>query len=264
MGDLSALKDALFPNAVGMVLDRLTEVDGVVVAEAHSAVLELRCPSCATASRRVHSRYGRRLAEYPVGGRRVAVKLEVRRFFCNAPACGRRTFVEQVEGLTTRHARAGPSVKALWRSVALVAGGRPGMRLCNSLAVPTGRARLLGQLHAPEVPSRSPRVLGVDDFAFRRSRTYGTILVDVERSAPVDLLADRTSETLAAWLTAHPAGTATAATAARLRRQHRTRPRWPIAGTCFRICRQRSRRPATSTAPACTNTPWTTWTHSPR
>ena len=78
------------------------------------------------------------------------------------------------------------------------------MRLCNSLAVPTGRARLLGQLHAPEVPARSPRVLGVDDFAFRRSRTYGTVLVDVEKSAPVDLLADRTSETLAAWLTAHP------------------------------------------------------------
>ncbi|MEU0820224.1 ISL3 family transposase [Streptomyces mirabilis] len=204
MGDLSALKDALFPNVAGMVLDRLTEVDGVVVAEAHSAVLELRCPSCATPSRRVHSRYGRRLAEYPAGGRRVVVKLEVRRFFCNAPACGRRTFVEQVEGLTTRYARAGPSVKALWRSVALVASGRPGMRLCNSLAVPTGRARLLGQLHAPEVPARSPRVLGVDDFAFRRSRTYGTILVDIERSIPVDLLADRTSETLAAWLTAHP------------------------------------------------------------
>jgi hypothetical protein len=166
MGDLPALKDALFPNAAGMVLDRLTEVDGVVVAEAHSAVLELRCPSRATPWRRVHSRYGRRLAEYPAGGRRVVVKLEVRRFFCNAPACGRRTFVEQVEGLTTRYARAGPSVKALWRSVALVAGGRPGMRLCNLLAVPTGRARLLGQLHAPEVPACSPRVLGIDDFAF--------------------------------------------------------------------------------------------------
>ncbi|WP_353962338.1 transposase family protein [Streptomyces sp. NBC_00452] len=74
-----------------MVLDRLTEVGGVVVAEAHSAVPELRCPDCATASHRVHSRYGRRLAEYPVGGRRVVVKLEVRRFFCDAPDCGRRT-----------------------------------------------------------------------------------------------------------------------------------------------------------------------------
>ncbi|MDX3635823.1 ISL3 family transposase [Streptomyces europaeiscabiei] len=204
MGDLFVLKDVLFPNSVGMVLDRLTEVGGVVVAEAHSAVPELRCPDCATASHRVHSRYGRRLAEYPVGGRRVVVKLEVRRFFCDAPDCGPRTFVEQVEGLTTRYARAGPGVKTLWRSVALTAGGRPGTRLCRSLAVPTGRARLLGQLHAPDDPAHSPRVLGVDDFAFRRSRTYGTILLDVETSTPIDLLADRTSETLAAWLTAHP------------------------------------------------------------
>ncbi|MFF5004933.1 transposase family protein [Streptomyces phaeochromogenes] len=113
MGDLFALKDVLFPDAVGMVLDRLVEPDGVVVAEARSAVPELTCPDCATVSRRVHSRYGRRLTEYPVGGRKVVVKLEVRRFFCDTPECGRRTFVEQVEGLTTRYARAGPGVKAL-------------------------------------------------------------------------------------------------------------------------------------------------------
>jgi len=88
MGDLFVLKDVLFPNSVGMVLDRLTEVGGVVVAEAHSAVPELRCPDCATASHRVHSRYGRRLAEYPVGGRRVVVKLEVRRSSATHPIAG--------------------------------------------------------------------------------------------------------------------------------------------------------------------------------
>ncbi|MFF3137674.1 transposase family protein [Streptomyces mirabilis] len=170
------------------------------MVEAHSSVGELACPDCAAASRRVHSRYRRHLAELPVGGRRVVVRLTVRRFFCDTATCSRRTFVEQVEGLTSKYARAGPGVNVWWRAVALAVGGRPGARLCRVLAAPTGRARLFGQLHAPPVPSRSPRVLGVDDFAFRRSRTYGTIILDVEKSAVIDVLPDRTSETLAAWL----------------------------------------------------------------
>jgi transposase len=47
-------------------------------------------------------------------------------------------------------------------------------------------------------------VLGVDDWAWRRGQRYGTLLVDLEQSAPVDLLPDRTAEALAEWLKAHP------------------------------------------------------------
>ncbi|MET9039870.1 transposase family protein [Streptomyces mirabilis] len=208
MRDLSVLKEALLPKAVGLVLDRYTETDGLVVVEAHSSVGELACPDCAEVSRQVHSRYQRHLAELPVGGRRAVVRLTVRRFFCDTADCPRRTFVEQVEGLTSKYVRAGPGVMVWWRAVALAVGGRPGTRMCRVLAAPTGRARLFGQLHAPPVPSRSPRVLGVNDFAFRRSRTYGTIILDVEKSVVIDVLPDRTSETLAAWLTAHRTGSA--------------------------------------------------------
>ncbi|MFJ8390927.1 transposase family protein [Streptomyces sp. NPDC094438] len=91
------------PEAAGLVLDRFTEMDGLVVVEAHCVVCELACPDCCSVvSGRVHSRYGRRLVEFPYGGRRVLVKLTVRRFFCDAVACPRRTFLEQAEGLTTR------------------------------------------------------------------------------------------------------------------------------------------------------------------
>ena len=57
---------------------------------------------------------------------------------------------------------------------------------------------------APEAELPTPAVLGVDDWAIHKGLTYGTVLVDLERHRPVDVLPDRSSESLAAWLKAHP------------------------------------------------------------
>ncbi|MFF4320715.1 transposase family protein [Streptomyces sp. NPDC001568] len=73
-----------------------------------------RCPGCGTVSVRVHSRYGRRLADAAVGGREVAIDLEVRRFFCDNADCVKKTFAEQVERLTFRYGRGTRTCNASW------------------------------------------------------------------------------------------------------------------------------------------------------
>jgi transposase len=165
------------------------------------------CPTCAIASRCVHSRYQRTLHDLPWQGQPVMLCVQARRFRCLNAACSRQTFAEPLADAARPFAQRTDRLGQLQCHLGLALSGEAGARLAERLAMPVSAdtlLRLVGRADRRVEHSPVLRVLAVDDWSWRRGRRYGTILVDLERNAVVDLLPDRQADSLAEWLRQHP------------------------------------------------------------
>jgi transposase len=178
--------------------------DGVTI-RASSEAADVRCPVCGEPAERVHSRYERTVADLPWARFAVRLQVRVRRFFCENLACPRTIFAERLAGIAPAFAHRTDRQRERLTDLALALGGEEGSRLAAKHGMPVSPDTMLRLIRgALEAERPTPTVLGVDDWAIHKGLTYGTILVDLTRHRPVDLLPGRSSASLAAWLKAHP------------------------------------------------------------
>ncbi len=205
MIDVTELVRTVFSGLSALVIEDVEDAGEVICVRARTRDGAVTCPGCGAGTARVHEYRERTAADVPVDGRRVLVRVRVRRMRCPALDCKVQTFREQVPGVLERYQRRISRLTAQVSAVARELAGRASARLLPSLGIGVSRHTALRALLAIRLPGLEvPRVLGIDDFALRRGLVYATILIDAETGRRVDVLEGRTADVVEKWLREHP------------------------------------------------------------
>jgi transposase len=197
-------KPTLLPDPTCLHLKLLDASETTITAVVTTTSEEAECPLCYGRSARIHSRYVRSVADLPWMGCAVRLELHVRRFFCSNPECLRQIFTERLPTVVAPFARRTTRLSDVFTLIGFALGGEAGQRLVAGMGLSLSPDTFLRLIRAqPEEQAPTPRVLGVDDFSFCKRKSYGTILIDLERRIPIDLLPDREAATLEKWLKEH-------------------------------------------------------------
>ena len=205
MIDVTELVGTVFSGLSALVIDDVEDAGDVICVRARTRDGAVRCPGCGAETARVHEYHERTAADVPVGGRRVLVRVRVRRMRCPALDCTVQTFREQVPGVLDRYQRRISRLTAQVSAVARELAGRASARLLPALGIMFSRHTTLRVLLKIPLPGVTvPRVLGIDDFALRRGSVYATVLIDAGTGRRVDVIQGRTADFAGKWLRDHP------------------------------------------------------------
>lgn len=197
----------LLPLPLGLKITSVCESPDGLLVHVSSTRRRAKCPLCSKPSRHVHSRYSRSPADLPCIGRPIRLLLNVRRFFCKVATCPRKVFAERLPELLEPSSRFTTRLRIALQQVGFSCSGKGGERLATALGMRASDTTILWSVQSvrtPTVEADNVRVVGIDDWSWRRGQRYGTIIVDLERQQVLDLLPDRSVESVRAWLAEHP------------------------------------------------------------
>lgn len=163
-----------------------------------------KCPSCMKSSGSVRSSYVRTLADLPLAANSVLIMLEVRRFACKNTTCEKRIFSERCNDFTEPYSRRTSRASEYLKKFLIEISSNKGAYFSRILNIPVSNNTCLRMVKSMTMPTNNKLIcIGIDDWAKRKGKNYGTIVVDADTGRPIDLLDSRDTNDVAEWLSNH-------------------------------------------------------------
>jgi transposase len=196
------LQELFFDTKRGTFEINSTKIEaGEVIISVSCTQRRNKCPDCNKCSTRLHGYYFRKVKDLPMLGHSVLINLRVGKYYCQNNRCSRKVFTERFTDHFLPYKRTTTRLSEKLLKIALLMGGNPGKKLCDTLNINTSSSSLILQIHQKEIQvSRNSTHIGIDDWAYKKGHTYGTAIIDLEDRRVIDLLPDRATNTVETWL----------------------------------------------------------------
>ena len=161
------------------------------------------CPKCGEELRKLHATHHRTVQDLPILRKRVFLDIRVHDFQCQNPICEIGAFSEIFHGFLNHYSRMTERIIDFVTILALETSCEASARIMQAMHVKISGDTVIRMLlkryqTRSHIPCRNH--IGVDDFAFKKRHTYGTIIVDENSYIPVAVLEGRYRSALRAWL----------------------------------------------------------------
>lgn len=174
-----------------------------ITMKVYSRTKSGKCPKCGCESFKMHGTYERKVQDLPILGKRTYLLINAYEYQCDNPECKTTTFAESIHGFLSYYSRMTDRLEDFISVLALETSCEACARIMNSLNVKVSGdtvIRLLVKHYSAQESPVCGNAIGIDDFAFKKRSTYGTIIVDEATHKPVAVLDGRDGETLKEWL----------------------------------------------------------------
>lgn len=174
-----------------------------IIMKAYSRTKSGKCPKCGCESFKMHGTYERKVQDLPILGKRTYLLVNAYEYQCDNPECATITFAENIHGFLSHYSRMTDRLEDFISVLALETNCESCARIMKSMNVKISGdtvIRILIKRYGDQDAPVCGSTIGIDDFAFKKRNTYGTIIVDEATHKPVAVLDGRDGETLKAWL----------------------------------------------------------------